>query len=1106
MPDLEALKLKITSDSQQAANGIRQLSSALTELKASSKGSTSSLGTVSKRLSELSSAMNGVSSGNAIKLKNLAEALKALSSVGKINITATTVKNLTGLAEAVKAFDGASTTKFAEQMRETASGLEAISRASTVSVKSVNQLAGKTKYAAQNMRSMNPAASVATHALGILRSGVSKTVLTLGGFEMITRRVVGVFQRGFQNVSSYVENMNLFNVAMAEGAVKAGEYADKVQAALGIDAGEWARNQGVFQSLITGFGVTSDYADRMSRNLTQLGYDLSSFYNLSVSDAQQKIQSGISGELEPLRRLGFDLSQARLQQIAYNNGITQSINTMNQAQKSQLRYIAIMTQVTHAQGDMARTIYQPANAMRVLKQQVSLLSRAFGAMLLPAMERILPVAISVMQGLVKVFNAIAKLFGYTPPKLDIKNYSNAATAAGDAAAATGDIGKNAKKTGKSVKGLTKTLKKYTKQLLGFDKINNLTTTTKTKTPKTGKTGGGSGKGAGGVGAGQFDIDIPEYDFLQGLTDAFGRKHPKIKAFFDWLAKNIKDVGQVITSVLGGAVIAKIVSKFFHLFTGRKLGLKKTFGIFLFAAGAIEALRTQMDIFKQGLTTGNLVKLLGSLAAAVTGLFMAFGTKGGGIGLIVSGVLLFFNGVLDAYKNGFNKKNLVAIGGGLTAVAAGLFVLKSAKAGLAGLAIGAAIVAALLIFKHRKEIAKFFKKLWAGIKEKAAEIWPKAKKIGIEVLKGFLYYYTHPFAFLKKATKLLFKGVVKAVKKIFGIHSPSKEMKPLGKQILQGIVSGMTDGVTKIFTGAADTIKEAVKDALSGVIDIKDMIMGGAKDIALSLTAKWDTGKAAFDEFKNAVGGSVTKGLNAAWETGKDLATSFNAIKSEKASKTLNTSKGSWATKVVKAFNAIKTTQVYKNLGAQKKAWAAKAVNAFNALKNTQIYKYLGATKKNWKEKAVSAFNGLKNKTATVTLAINNLLTKGYNKVASAIQSARKKWPAVRAVLPDIHPMASGGFPAQGQLFVAREAGPEMVGTMGGRTAVANNDQIVAGIAAGVASANASQNALLRQIINAIGAEGESRVVLQINETQLGEVSIKAINKVQRMQGRTLLNV
>ena len=130
--------------------------------------------------------------------------------------------------------------------------------------------------------------------------------------------------------NDYIENVNLFKVAMGESADAAMDYANSVSAVIGIDTSDWIRNQGIFQTLATGFGVASDRATTMSQNLTQLGYDISSFYNIDVNDAMQKLQSGLSGELEPLRRLGYDLSQAKLEATAAELGIEKSVSSKNE--------------------------------------------------------------------------------------------------------------------------------------------------------------------------------------------------------------------------------------------------------------------------------------------------------------------------------------------------------------------------------------------------------------------------------------------------------------------------------------------------------------------------------------------------------------------------------------------------------------------------------------------------------------------------------------------------------------------------------------------------------------------------------------------------------
>ncbi len=144
--------------------------------------------------------------------------------------------------------------------------------------------------------------------------------------------------------NAYVENMNLFSVTMGEAADSAFEYAEAVNKAVGIDVSEWMKYQGMFKQIASGFGVLETKANTMSKNLTQLGYDISSFYNISIEDAMQKLESGIAGEIEPMRRLGYAIDEATLKQVALAHGISLSVNSMTQGQKSQLRYIAIMEQ------------------------------------------------------------------------------------------------------------------------------------------------------------------------------------------------------------------------------------------------------------------------------------------------------------------------------------------------------------------------------------------------------------------------------------------------------------------------------------------------------------------------------------------------------------------------------------------------------------------------------------------------------------------------------------------------------------------------------------------------------------------------------------------
>jgi len=329
-------------------------------------------------------------------------------------------------------------------------------------------------------------AAMATKDINGLGKATSKLSSVLkGGAIAVGIKLIGdKIWHAVDAASTYIEDINLFNVSMRQYAEEAFEYGQKVSSIMGIDIGEWARNQGVIMTLAKGFGVASDRANIMSKNLTQLAYDISSFYNLDIEKAMQKVQSGLAGELEPLRRIGYDLSKARLEEYATDLGITKQYDAMNQAEKSQLRYYAMMKQVVEVQGDMSRTLNQPANQLRVLKAQFQQATRAIGSMFIPALQAILPYAIAVVRVITNIANALARLFGYEPPEVGGLE---------DLSVGAEDLSDNLDKaTGRA--------KKLKHQLAGFDEINNLTTNQ-----------GGSGSGVAG---GSFiNFPLPQYDFL-----------------------------------------------------------------------------------------------------------------------------------------------------------------------------------------------------------------------------------------------------------------------------------------------------------------------------------------------------------------------------------------------------------------------------------------------------------------------------------------------------------------------------------------------------------------------------------------------------------------
>lgn len=447
--------------------------------------------------------------------------------------------------------------------------------------------------------------------------------------------------------NNYVEDLNLFTVSMGEYATAAQGYAETVSEVMGLDPSMWMRNQGVFMTLATGFGVAEDRAATMSQQLTQLGYDISSFFNVNVEDAMQRLQSGISGELEPLRRLGYDLSQAKLEATALSLGIDKAVSSMTQAEKAELRYYAIMTQVTTAHGDMARTLDAPANQLRVLKAQLEQAARALGNIFIPALNAILPYAIAAVKVVRELASELALLAGFTLPEVD---YSGISTGASEASSTLDDA--------------TDSAKKLKKTLLGIDELNVMSDPN-------------SGSGSSGAGAGAFDFELPTYDFMGEITDNIDEVYKTMKKILSPLKKIIKKLWEYKEVVLLGAglvALAKVWEKlklFWAWFSGLKLvntflsGFNFIYetgaGVFKSIGAGIEDVRNKLTGFQKAaivavagfieFTTvrdnirdiamgcdnivGKIVEIGVVVGAAATAMYVALGPGGLALGAIIA---------------------------------------------------------------------------------------------------------------------------------------------------------------------------------------------------------------------------------------------------------------------------------------------------------------------------------------------------------------------------------------------------------------------------------------------------------------------------------------
>lgn len=652
---MEQLEIQINSSSTNAVEGISKLSRSLNRLNAVLKSSFDTSNVV-QGIQTLNAGLKQLDGSAADKLRNIAESLKALKSVGTVTVSITNgdsdVNKLRVEVESLRQSMGnltetLNTTSTAAS--RTNSSLTALSTGVSAAKTSQSSLSASSIQSATGMNRMSAGALSLRAVLSSLKKSIqgvansnnnmsnssgkasmsytellSKCSIWIAAFKAI-KQTIGSF---IDQSNQYVEDLNLFTASMGEYAGEAQKFAEKASDVLGIDPGEFMRNEGTFNSIIKGFGVANDQAYLMSKNLTQLGYDLSSFYNTDVETAMQKLQSGISGELEPLRRWGYDLSVARLQQEALNLGISKSVSNMTQAEKSQLRYYAIMTQVTQVQGDMARTLNSPANQLRVFKAQCIMSARAIGDVFIPILNKVLPYLIAFAKIVRMVFAGIAKLFGFSLPKVDYSGINTGAKAMGNLGDKTNGANNSLDKTPKKVNKVTKALKKLKNATIGIDELNIISPDTNNSPSGSGGSGGIGGGGGGGIGGSDLGFKLPEYDFLKGAVAS--------KA--DEIVKKIKSAVKKIALILGGALLAVgAILFFFGDFKAKALGLG------LMAAGAV-MFGTAIAANLNGKVSKDIMKILTEITAILGGALLALGAvlffTGGstalGIGLMVAG--------------------------------------------------------------------------------------------------------------------------------------------------------------------------------------------------------------------------------------------------------------------------------------------------------------------------------------------------------------------------------------------------------------------------------------------------------------------------------------
>lgn len=1079
--EIQGLEFQIVNDSTQAVTGLQNLINTLNRLKTATNGGATGLSKTAQGIRELSNSLKGLNSGDASqkitrltnaltalsqvgnvkisssianqltaintalaglkwtdgdKLTSLANGLRPLSELGKANMT-TFINQLSKLPKVIEDLEAADIDKFTQQMTALAAAMKPFADEMQKVSNGFSAFPSKIQKLITSTEKYNASARKATTTTGKFTSGLK--ALNVAAVAITFRKIGHFIAQAVTESNKYQEDLNLFTVALGQYAAEAQNYAEKVSDVMGIDPAQWLRNQGVFNTLLTGFGDTAERAQLMSQNLTQLGYDISSFFNISIEDAMQKLQSGISGELEPLRRLGYDLSQARLEQTALNLGIKESVANMTQAEKAELRYYTIMTQVTTAQGDMARTLEAPANQLRILQAQLTQAARAIGNIFIPALNAILPYAIAVVQVIREIANALANLAGFKLTEVDYSGVNSAAVGAGSLADNLDDAA-----------GAAKKLKQYT---AGFDELNVFA-------PNT-----GSGSGAGAGGAGGFDFDLPTYDFL---GDAVQTRIGEIK-------KMIEDTLAEITTIVSGFMLAVGA---ILVVTGVNIPL----GVGLMAAGAVGLAATV------GLNWTAMSSELASTLALITGVVGGF--------LLALGAIMAFSGanlplgialmalggaslVSAAVINWHNSdRHLTDALTTLTGVLAGASLAVGAMLAFTGVATGVGIA---LMAVGAVTLVSAAALNWNSIPDALAS---PLSRVGL-LVSGATLALGAILAFsgcMPLGIALMAIGATSLVSVMaLNWNGLSDEIQNVIAIITTVVsVAFLAIGAALVFSGANIPLGLALLAA--GAVTMGTAIMPNWNDLSDNVQQKISMITTVVGGALLAVGAILALsgvalplglGLMAAGALSLGAVATLNwdfVVNSIKKVVSVITGILSGALIVLGVLLCLSGAGV--GLGLAVLAAGLSLSYAAWTLDDNPITRFV----RQMANSIIGLVNG-------VIDAINDMFHIQFNGLSVMGITLIPAFDIRLVDIPHIPFFEDGGFPNEGQLFIAREAGAEMVGAMGRRTAVANNDQIVEGISAGVSVANDGVIAAIYALLNVVEEKDFS---VNIGDNQIGE--------------------
>ena len=1022
---------------------------------------------------------------------NFANAIGVLAKSG--NTMSTTTSNLSALGVELKKLmkELSTAPKVSQNIIDMTNALAKLARTGSSSGKAANSLVSSFNRISKASSGMKINLLSAVNGISAIRKSILQAMGIAGGFYAVFQGI----KESINIASDLTEVQNVVDVTFGDFKSKIEDLADVSIPELGMSELTTKNIASRFQAMGTAMGFTQGKMADMSVELTRLTGDMASFYNVEQKAVGEDLESIFTGQTKPLRQYGLDLTEATLQEWAMKQGMDANINSMSQMEKTMLRYQYVMANTGAAQGDFLRTQDTWANQVRILKENFRELASVIGSSFINALKPLVKALNTAMSAIISfakvVSNALGKIFGWKYEDATggiASDFEDAAEGADGLASGTGKAADNAKK--------------LKQQLQRIDELNVLSSNNDTGT------GGGSG-GGGGAGGSSQDASGGQWTKTDGILKDF-------ESSLDTLYKLGEYIGNTITDTLNSIDWDSVYEGARNFGSGLASFLNGLISPELFYATGKTIANSLNTAIYAALSFGETFDFAdfgNSIANGINGFFQNFDFKALAETLntwvdgIETTIVEIIKNVdwLSVIKSAFDFATTldidtiaIAIGtfkwfhGGKEIVSGALNSLLSKQIMLGigektisvSTSIGLIVTAAIVGWK----LGDYLYNNVPQVHEWSEFI---VGEIG-DLLTGQNFYDVD----MHLTGEFVFDTMLKGGDALFEIIEYAKEMNGKMLKIPILVVSEIKDKISNTIINIIQKGKDIKQKIIASITNddensLISWIFEKTRDVSSKLTKDITTKLKNGDEnsliswvmkkIKNYPGSNLVKNITSTLQNGNanNLITwVMNKIKS--GTNLSNVVKTSLTNASPKSIISWLLEKIMNNAPISKTITTTLSTKGADAL-----------------EKVKGIWDRLTSKTISITFsdAFSEPIKRAWNRIADVINKALQSKVGKRLGLSkySVPKLATGGMlDGKGQLFIAREKGPELVTSYGNKSAVMNNNQIVESVSGGVEiavrNANAEQIALLRQ---------QNELLYEILQKETGISSNDIFNSVRK---------